>query len=63
MKMVIKSQLKTNASYYQKEGQNYPHQRCSREAIRYQPNPQDYKSDISDLLEDDNENNETTTIS
>ena len=34
-------------SYYQEEGQNYPHDRRSKEEVRYKPNPKDYEFDGS----------------
>ena len=34
-------------SYYQEDGQNYPHDRRSKEEVRYKPNPKDYEFDGS----------------
>ena len=50
MKTMIKCWVKnilTNVSYYQEEGLNYPHWTCSKEEVRYKPNPKDYESDDS----------------
>ena len=60
---VLRKNISTKVSYYQEEGQNYPHWRRSKEEFRYKPNPQDYESDNSVSLDHEKDEEETTIIS